>query len=159
MKYIKYIKNFLLQIRSLVALLISIPILIHLLSGVIDIVYPDTSHKHWEYEIDSLSMRSSITLLVGVCISAYLQLATIINPIRKTEFGKYFMLTKWLILIFFMTSGIVLFFSFVSGVNGFLDGKPIHFILDELTIFGVVSTAFIYYFPVVYSIIKDLPND
>lgn len=138
-------KNFALQLGSLISLYVSISALTVLLFGIITILYPDTAQNSWEYQSTSSSIRASIAFLF-IFFPTYIILTRLVNTIRRTEHGTYLTLTKWLIYLSLLIGGGVLLGDLVFVLMSFLNGElTIRFILKALSLFGVVSAAFVYY--------------
>ena len=138
-------KNFALQLGSLISLYVSVSALTVLLFGIITLLYPDPAQNSWEYQSASSSIRASIAFLF-IFFPTYIILTRLVNVIRRTEHGTYLTLTKWLIYLSLLIGGGVLLGDLVFVLMSFLNGElTIRFILKALSLFGVVSSAFVYY--------------
>jgi len=138
-------KNFILQLASLATLLASIPALIVLLFGIINLTFPDAADSI--YSIDSAhgSIRFSIATLV-IFFPAYIALTRLVNRARRNEGAIYHTLTRWVIYIALLIAGMIMLGDLVAVVYSFLEGDiTIRFALKAGVMFLVIGSAFWYY--------------
>lgn len=137
-------KHFALQLGALIALYVSITSLVVLLFSIINLQIPDAAAGIWETEGSMSSARFSIATLI-IFFPVYLWLTRIVNTMRRSG-GGYLPLTKWLIYLSLLVSGLVLLGNGVATVFTFLNGElTLRFVLKAASLFLVVGTAFGYY--------------
>lgn len=138
-------KHFVLQLSSLISLYLSLSFLVVLAFGVINLIYPDPALPY-ETESSLESVRIGIAVLI-VFFPVYLALTRVVNRSRRTNSGgSYLSITKWLIYLSLLVSGLVLLADLVTVIMTFLNGElTARFILKAITVLVVVGAAFYYY--------------
>ncbi len=138
-------KHFALQLGALISLYVSLTTLVILLFSIINIYIPDAAAGSYEMESSMSSARFAIATLI-VFFPVYLWLTRVVNKMRRNGDGSYLSLTKWLIYLSLLVSGLVLLGSGVATVFTFLNGElTLRFILKALSLFIIVGSAFTYY--------------
>jgi len=139
-------KHFVLQLGSLISLYLSLGFFIALAFGFINLRFPDTVDNIWQLEQAASSVRLGFAMVL-VFFPTYLVLTRIVNKNRRrSQDNSYLGLTKWLIYLSLLVSGLVLLGDLVAVIMGFLEGgMTIQFILKAATVFLVTGAAFTYY--------------
>jgi hypothetical protein len=85
--------------------------------------------------------------MVVVFLPAYLGFTRVVNKMRRQSTEQtYLPLTRWLIYLSLLVSGLVLLGDLVVVINTFLEGEiTVRFILKALAVLVVVGSAFYYY--------------
>jgi uncharacterized membrane protein len=139
-------KHFVLQLGSLISLYLSLSFFLVLAFGCINLLFPDTLDSIWEVEQAGSSIRL-VFAIVSVFFPTYIILTRLVNKNRReSEDSSYLGLTKWLIYLSLLVSGLVLLGDLVAVIMGFLEGElTFRFILKALAVFVVIGGAFYYY--------------
>ncbi len=139
-------KHFVLQLGSLISLYLSLSFLLVLIFGIINLAFPDAIEGYWAIESASESVRLGIAMVL-VFFPTYILLTRIVNKLRRKEKNSaYLGLTKWLIYLSLLVSGLVLLGDLVAVIMTFLEGEITErFILKALAVLFVIGTAFYYY--------------
>jgi hypothetical protein len=139
-------RNVVLQVGSLIALYLSASFLITLVFGLININYPSPTDSYWEIESATESIRIGIAML-AVFFPTYLVLTRLMNRFRRAEQGALYQnITKWLIYLSLLISGLVLLGTLVTTIYTFLNGDlTTRFLLKAGTVVLVIGMAFHYY--------------
>jgi hypothetical protein len=139
-------KHFVLQLGSLISLYLSLSFFLVLAFGCINLLFPDTLDSIWEVEQAGSSIRLGFAI-VSVFFPTYIILTRLVNKNRReSEDSSYLGLTKWLIYLSLLVSGLVLLGDLVAVIMGFLEGElTFRFILKALAVFVVIGGAFYYY--------------
>jgi hypothetical protein len=139
-------KHFVLQLGSLICLYLSLGFFIALTFGCINLMFPDAIDSVWQLEAAASSVRLGFAMVL-VFFPTYLVLTRLVNTNRRRSSDKsYLGLTKWLIYISLLVSGLVLLGDLVAVIMGFLEGgMTIQFILKAAVVFFVIGAAFTYY--------------
>ena len=139
-------RNVILQVGSLIALYLSASFLLTLVFGLINISYPSAADSYWEIESATESIRLGIAMLI-VFFPTYIILTRLMNRFRRTEHGALYQnITKWLIYLSLLISGLVLLGTLVMAIYTFLNGDlTTRFLLKAAAVVGVIGAAFHYY--------------
>ncbi len=138
-------RSFVLQLASLVTLFVSLPALITLLFGIINLQFPDAMDAYWEVSSAEDTIRYSIAVLV-IFFPAYLIITRMVNKARRNEGALYHTLTKWLVYLALLVAGVTMLIDLAVVVYTFLEGEiTVRFILKALALLAVVAAAFTYY--------------
>lgn len=139
-------KHFVLQLGSLISLYLSLSFLLVLIFGIINVSFPDASEGYWAIESAGESIRLGIAMVL-VFFPTYLVLTRIVNKLRRTEKNSaYLGLTKWLIYLSLLVSGLVLLGDLVAVIMAFLGGEITQrFIFKAAAVLVVIGAAFHYY--------------
>ncbi len=139
-------KHFALQLGALISLYVSLTSLVVLQFSGINLFIPDAAAGSYEIESSMSSARFAIATLV-IFFPVYLWLTRVVNTMRRKGDGSYLSLTKWLIYLSLLVSGLVLLGNGVATVYTFLNGEiTLRFILKAAALFVIVGAAFTYYF-------------
>lgn len=138
-------KSFVLQLASLVTLFVSLPALITLLFGIINLKFPDAADTYWQATSSEDSARYAIAVL-AIFFPAYLIITRIVNKARRNEGELYHTLTKWLVYLALLVGGMTMLVDLAVVVYTFLGGEiTIRFILKSVSLLVVIAAAFAYY--------------
>ena len=139
-------KHFVLQLGSLISLYLSLSFFIVLAFGAIDLFFRDPIDSFWELEQAASSIRLGFAMVL-VFFPTYLVLTRLVNKNRRTsKNNSYLGLTKWLIYLSLLVSGLVLLGDLVAVIMSFLEGElTTQFVLKAAAVFMVIGGAFTYY--------------
>lgn len=140
------IKQFVLQLGALITLYLSLSFILVLVFGIINIRFPDAAEGYWAIESAASSVRLGIAMVI-VFFPAYLVFTRVVNRLRRTNTHQtYLPITRWLIYLSLLVSGLILLGDLVVVINAFLEGEiTIRFILKALAVLVVIGSAFGYY--------------
>jgi len=139
-------KNFVLQLGSLISLYLSLAFFLVLIFGFVNVLFPDTAQSVWEVEQAASNIRIGFAMVL-VFFPTYLVLTRLVNKNRRgSQDNSYLGLTKWLIYLSLLVSGLVLLGDLVAVVMGLLEGElTTRFVLKAAAVFIVAGAAFYYY--------------
>lgn len=139
-------KHFVLQLGSLISLYTSLISFLVLTFGFINLLFPDALNSSWEVESAASSIRIGFAMVL-VFFPTYIVLTRLVNTNRRaSKDSSYLGLTKWLIYLSLLVSGLVLLGDLVAIIMGFLEGElTSRFILKAAAVFLVTGGAFYYY--------------
>jgi hypothetical protein len=139
-------KHFVLQLGSLISLYLSLSFFIVLVFSSVNLLFPDAIDGFWEVEQAASSIRLGFAMVL-VFFPTYLVLMRQVNKNRRhNKSNSYLGLTKWLIYLTLLISGLVLLGDLVAVIMSFLEGElTTRFILKAATVFLVIGGAFSYY--------------
>lgn len=139
-------KQFVLQLGALITLYLSLSFVLVLIFGIINLRFPDAAEGYWQIEQAGSSVRLGIAMVV-VFFPAYLGFTRVVNKMRRQNTEQtYLPLTRWLIYLSLLVSGLILLGDLVVVINTFLEGEiTVRFILKALAVLVVIGSAFYYY--------------
>lgn len=139
-------KHFVLQLGSLIGLYLSLSFLLVLIFGIINLMFPDATEGYWVIESAGQNVRLGIAMVL-VFFPTYIVLTRIVNKLRRQEKNPaYLSLTKWLIYLSLLVSGLILLGDLVAVILAFLGGEITErFIFKALAVLAVIGAAFHYY--------------
>lgn len=129
---------------SLVTLIIGSVSLGIIISEIINNFFPLISTS---YYTDDSGLKSAISGVIIAFPIYYFVTSLIYKGISKQEFDIEAGPRKWLTYFIILVSSVVMIGSLISLLNNFLDGETtINFVLHVLSILGISSTIFTFYF-------------
>lgn len=138
-------KNTVLQLGSLITLYVSVTALLSLIFSTTNIALPDAAAGAYEAASNQSQLRFSLALLV-VFFPAYLALTRFVNQNRRSTETVYAAVTKWLIYLSLLVSGIVLLIDLVVVLMTFLEGElTLRFAIKAASVVAVIGGVFFYY--------------
>jgi|AntRauTorckE6833_2_1112554.scaffolds.fasta_scaffold00294_22 hypothetical protein len=139
-------KHFFLQLGSLICLYLTLGFFVALVFGFINLGFPDSIDNVWQIEQAASAIRLGFAMVL-VFFPTYLVLTRLVNKNRRhAKDHGYLGLTKWLIYLSLLVSGLVLLGDLVAVIMNFLEGgMTLPFILKAATVFIVIGAAFTYY--------------